>query len=438
MNNQLKLGFFMAIGLIAIAVLIIATSALTFERTYNIYVNFNNISGLTCKSKIKIAGVNIGVIKGIILEDSKAKLKLSISKNIVLHQNAYAHIVSVGIIGTKYIDIFPGDKSFPILKEGDFIASRQDSGTDAILNITDKINNALYNEKYGDTMKNLAETIHSLKTIMNNIEKQNENITMIISNFSNFSANLASILEQNKNDLRETIVSIKDISEKMNILITRIYSGDGMISTLINDEQMSEDLKGTLASAKETINTLNSAIKQVDILQLNWNYTGTYDYTNAKYRNDIGITIMPRNNKFYYVGISNAANSNDITDQDEKKKINTLDALLGFRSAKAEVYGGILRNTAGLGIGYSFFQPIYAPYRMLKANLDIYNFIRDNHGPEINASVKLGLTKWLYLGLAVEDIAYKAAVMPYVNIEINDKDLASLFGIAISVNKISP
>jgi ABC-type proline/glycine betaine transport system ATPase subunit len=46
------------------------------DRTFeNVYAKFDNISGVTKKAKIKIAGVDIGILRGISLEDSQAKLK---------------------------------------------------------------------------------------------------------------------------------------------------------------------------------------------------------------------------------------------------------------------------------------------------------------------------------------------------------------------------
>ncbi|WP_158302772.1 hypothetical protein [Candidatus Endomicrobiellum trichonymphae] len=44
---------------------------------------------------------------------------------------------------------------------------------------------------------------------------------------------------QNKQDLRDTISFIRNISDKINVLIARIYDGNGPIAALINDEQIS-------------------------------------------------------------------------------------------------------------------------------------------------------------------------------------------------------
>jgi hypothetical protein len=163
---------------------------------------------------------------------------------------------------------------------------------------------------------------------------------------------------------------------------------------------------------------------------------GRYNMKAEKLRNDVGITIMPNNNKFYYVGVANIAEGSSVKDEKEKNNINKLEALLGFRAVNSEIYGGVIKGKAGVGFGYSFFQPIYAPYKRVQTYLNTFDFGRENHGPQIDAGVMVGVAKWLYAGVEVEDISYRTDITPYIKIEIDDKDLAALLGI-ISVAAVA-
>ena len=430
MNSQLKLGIFTIIGLFAIIASISATGSFSLKRTYNIYVNFDNISNLPRKAKVKIAGVDIGVLRDIYLKDSKAKLKLSIDRKVVLYKNACARIVSVGIIGTKYIEVVPGDAGKPVLSDGDFISSDNVQSMEEMLtNITNSVNKAINNETYGNMMKNFADAIYSLKEILNNIATQNGQIAKTINNFNQFSTDIASVPTNSKQSLRDTLSSIKNVVAKLDILVSRLCDGEGTIATLISDKQVAKELKETITSAKETVSTLRNTMLKVDKLKFNWNYTGRYNIKDKELSNDIGITIMPNDNKFYYVGGINVANGKSVTEQDEKQNINKLEVLLGFRGKKSEIYGGMLRGKVGVGGGYSFFQPIYDSYKKLQVHVNVFDFSREKHGPQIDAGIRIGLTKWLYAGVATEDISYKTAVTPYVRLEIDYKDLATFLGI---------
>ena len=62
-----------------------------------------------------IAGVEVGHVKEISLEDYEARVVLTISKGIDLQEDAIASIKTKGLIGEKFIEISPGgsDKKIP-------------------------------------------------------------------------------------------------------------------------------------------------------------------------------------------------------------------------------------------------------------------------------------------------------------------------------------
>jgi hypothetical protein len=41
----------------------------------------------------------------------------------------------------------------------------------------------------------------------------------------------------------------------------------------------------------------------------------------------------------------------------------------------------------------------------------------------------VGITKWLYTGVMIEDAIYKSGVTPYIKIEMNDEDISRMLGI---------
>jgi hypothetical protein len=246
-----------------------------------------------------------------------------------------------------------------------------------------------------------------------------------------------------KEDLQGTMANIKSASEKLDILITKLYEGDGMMATLIGNEEVGQEIKDAISEAKQTVTTakntvegLSKTLGRAEKIRFQWDYLGRYSVRDEKFRNDLGISIIPSEKKFYYVGISNIADANEEPSYEERHNMNRLEALMGFNFGKFEIYGGVIRGTAGGGMGFSFFGPVYERYKLLHLNVDAYNFGRKDNGAEINAGLRLGITKWLYAGVNVEDIAYKASVTPYIKIQIDDEDLAALLGI-ISIAAVS-
>lgn len=69
---------------------------------------FSTAGGLQRGADVDIAGVKVGRVEKIILEDYEALVTLSIDSAIELQEDAIASIKTRGLIGEKYIRITPG------------------------------------------------------------------------------------------------------------------------------------------------------------------------------------------------------------------------------------------------------------------------------------------------------------------------------------------
>ena len=110
-------GLFMAIGIFCIAFLSIriARNELFTANGYEVQAVFTNCSGLRSGSAIMIAGVEIGRVKQITLQDYEARVILKLQADVALQKDAIASIRTKGLIGEKYIEITPGaaDQTIP-------------------------------------------------------------------------------------------------------------------------------------------------------------------------------------------------------------------------------------------------------------------------------------------------------------------------------------
>ncbi|GAB1402292.1 hypothetical protein MASR1M68_12030 [Elusimicrobiota bacterium] len=435
MSNESKLGLFVTLGIIAIAVSIMLLGNFDFKSRYTVNAYFDNASGLPKKAKVKIAGVDVGHIKNIILADGKAKIILNISSDVTLYSDATAKIVATGIIGTKYIEIIPGTPANKILSDGDVVQTMgARSVEDMISSVVEQVNKVFANVSSGineEFFKNLSDTVKNLKKVSQTIADKEKEIGQVITNFNKFSGDLAEVTSQNKEDIRKIVLEIKKVSMQLDEFMTKINKGKGTIGTLVNDEEMATELKQTVSSIKTTVDQLQSTFGKVNRLEIDWEYMYRYDTRAEKNHSDFGIRFRPNPNKFYYLGISNIANSKDVLPED-RDTINKLDALIGFRSKHFEVYGGAIRSTGGLGAGYSPYSPIADKYRKLYLNVEVFdaNSQTEDKKPNVTAGARIGIFHWLYAGVQAEHITANTSWMPYVKVKITDQDISSLFGVA--------
>jgi len=67
-----------------------------------------NSGGLKSGSSVVIAGVEVGRVKRVALDDYQAKVVLNIPLNVKIQEDAIASIKTKGLIGEKYVEITPG------------------------------------------------------------------------------------------------------------------------------------------------------------------------------------------------------------------------------------------------------------------------------------------------------------------------------------------
>jgi phospholipid/cholesterol/gamma-HCH transport system substrate-binding protein len=125
---ELVVGLFIIVGVVCLGYLSIKLGKMEIvgERGYNIYALFSNVGGLKTGSPIVIAGVDVGRVKSITIENYQARVVLSLPRDIKIQEDAIATVKAKGLIGEKYIEITPGG-SEKIIKPGGRIRETQSS-----------------------------------------------------------------------------------------------------------------------------------------------------------------------------------------------------------------------------------------------------------------------------------------------------------------------
>ncbi len=142
-NLELAVGVFMLVGLLAVAYLVINLGGIDlFGGNYTrISAQFDSVSGLKEGSRVEIAGVLVGKVEKIRLnEDDMATVELSIFPEVKLQTDVIASIKTQGIIGDKFINISPGGDDI-YLGDGDQITE-----TESAIDLEDLISKYVFGD----------------------------------------------------------------------------------------------------------------------------------------------------------------------------------------------------------------------------------------------------------------------------------------------------
>ncbi len=128
-KNDVWVGLFVLLGAAAILFLALQSAnllSLSFQPTYRVVAQFDNIGGLKPRAAVKSAGVVVGRVESITFDDKsfQAKVTLALEARYAFPKDSSLKILTSGLLGEQYVGIEAGadDKN---LAAGDRVTSTQ-------------------------------------------------------------------------------------------------------------------------------------------------------------------------------------------------------------------------------------------------------------------------------------------------------------------------
>ena len=117
---ELAVGLFVVAGIICLGYLSIKLGRMEIlgSKGYDIEAIFSDSGGLKTGSIVSIAGVEVGRVKHVILDDYQARVTINLPFDVTIQEDAIASIKTKGLVGDKYIGITPGGSEEIIGKGG--------------------------------------------------------------------------------------------------------------------------------------------------------------------------------------------------------------------------------------------------------------------------------------------------------------------------------
>jgi phospholipid/cholesterol/gamma-HCH transport system substrate-binding protein len=110
-NYEVIVGVFVLLGLLALGYLAIKLGRMEVigGSGYSIYAKFSTVGGLRAGSSVEIAGVEVGRVERITLENFQARVAFRLNNSgLKLPEDSIASVRTKGLIGEQYVRISPG------------------------------------------------------------------------------------------------------------------------------------------------------------------------------------------------------------------------------------------------------------------------------------------------------------------------------------------
>ena len=107
---DMAVGVFVILGILALGWLSIRLGKVELwgGGNYTVTADFPSAGGLKTGSSIEIAGVQVGRVTAIRLDNYQARVVMAIEKSVRLTEDSIASIKTKGLIGEKFVQLSPG------------------------------------------------------------------------------------------------------------------------------------------------------------------------------------------------------------------------------------------------------------------------------------------------------------------------------------------
>lgn len=258
---EVKVGVLILVSLGILAAFVLIMGGLSFEKTYTVFVDFDNPGGLQSGAPVRVAGVKVGKVSELQFMGGKidpktnrrtlvrAKLNIEARVKDSIHDDADFYVTTQGVLGEQFLAIDPGSPQKPVLAENTIVKGIDPPRLDLFL----------------------AKAYELLDTTMNGIRNNRELISDIATNTAGLLKGLNTVLTDNRERINRTMANLESLTAEANTLTvharTQYVDNPKITRTIDNIDRLSSDIQKDsgpmLKDARESLANLNRASKVV-------------------------------------------------------------------------------------------------------------------------------------------------------------------------------
>lgn len=254
---EVKVGILILVSLGILATFVLIMGGLSFEKTYPVYVDFDNPGGLQSGAPVRIAGVKVGHVSELQFLGGKidpkthrrtlvrAKLAVEVRVKDAIHEDADFYVTTQGVLGEQFLAIEPGSPQKPVLAENSVVKGIDPPRLDLFL----------------------AKAYELLDTTITGIRNNRELLSDIATNAAGLLKGLNAVLTDNKERINRMMANLESLTTEANTLTVHArknyVDNPKILRTIDNVDKLTTDIKKDsgplLKDARETMANMNRA-----------------------------------------------------------------------------------------------------------------------------------------------------------------------------------
>lgn len=239
----LGFGFFTAI------LFVIGNRHNVFGKHVDFYSDFSDIGGLPSGAEVRVAGLEVGEVKGVEIPASPAakfRLKLQVDTKArgLVRTDSVVSLKTEGVVGSMYVSIQEGTSNAPEAPDGATLPSKEPFDIQAVLEKGASLLNNV-NGTVDDVRGRLDVTLDSTNRAVNHVN------------------GLITVLQP---DIRRMVANASHITGTLNGIVADLNEGKGPAGLFLKDEATRRQLQATVSNVQQATLNLKDTAARADQL----------------------------------------------------------------------------------------------------------------------------------------------------------------------------
>lgn len=419
MKREMKVGMFLSGFFLLLALLILSVGdvqELFKKQGYRVYAVFDSALGLEKNAAVKMAGIKIGLVKGINLDGRRARVTMSIYPNFRIPHGSKATLASLGILGEKYVEIVPGRESsyyepeevmdsLPPISFDQLGTLLMSLGED-IKKVASSVNSVLQKD-LGPNLRKTLENLASLTGEFDSLLKENRSslhqaledsgktFSTINQQVEQVSGRLQDTLseirglfqdnrpgvQENLRKLDEALTGLGQVLDSLKVLLEKIEKGEGTAGKLVQETDLYDD-------TRETVGQIRRITSSVSALDFGGGVEGAYYADSELFKGSIFGQLWWQDRALLSAGL--------VHNPWEDRFVYSLQAGWKWRGLVAR--GGLIESRFGAGLDWYLLNNRFA------LSAEAFDFNRDPR-PRFRVYGRIFPVRNLYLLVGLDDFS---------------------------------
>ena len=228
------------------------------DENISLYAPFKQVLGLENSADVRLAGVPVGKVSSIVNSNGGVLVTLKIKEEVKIPDDSTATVASVGVMGSKFINITPGVDNGNYLLDGDSIKVTEEADMNSMFENMNKVMGKV------DTLLVDVESIIGNDTFKKSVVEMSDNIKNASEHMNNMMATFDRMTVQNEEKVNTMATQMTTLLDSMNKTMQNVEHMTANIDTFAGDPQTAAQLKETLANVAATSKSVASIAENMD------------------------------------------------------------------------------------------------------------------------------------------------------------------------------